>query len=245
MRPRPVGRRGADLLFHQPRVALGELARRELLARARQRLELDLVVAARRAAHLDEEHGIARGARDLLRAHVERRVAIQEPRPVLALAGGGLLVRHHGDRAHILAMLDDVRAAGPWRGDAAVRRSACGSRTSRARPTDSPAACTPRPRDSRAAAPEPMQHPLPVALVRGHSSTGLPGASTRARQLRCSPVVTRRRESLRAAIVAALMISTQHLREAAVEALHRPRAAPASSRSGKALARFSRTTCCR
>ena len=98
-----------DLLFDESRIALCERARGSDYTACGELLELHFIVAGRCAAHGDEEHRETRHARDLLGTHVEGRVATEEMRPVLVLAGGRLLVSHHGHGAHHVATLEDVR----------------------------------------------------------------------------------------------------------------------------------------
>jgi len=79
-----------------------------LVRRLGDNRQLHRVLTAADSSHLDVEHLRVEELRDLARADEKRRVLIEEARPMLVLAGGGLLVRYHGDRAHHLAPLDDT-----------------------------------------------------------------------------------------------------------------------------------------
>src|SRR2546421_10612859 len=86
VRPGPVAGRGADLLLHPARVTLGQRPRGQGLCGAGERFEVHFVVAARGAAHGDEEHRKARHTSDFLRPQVKGGVAVEKTGPVLVLA---------------------------------------------------------------------------------------------------------------------------------------------------------------
>ena len=178
VRPGPVGRRVVDLRLHQARVALGDRAARRALARRGERGQRHLVVATTHALQPEEEHREVRDARDLLRAHVEGGVAVEEARPVLVLAGGRLLVGDHADRARDAAPLDDV-------GEQVLggHQAAAEARAQRLHLALRPAVdqrLVGRVQRVAELRRKSEQQPLPVALVRGHQQHRLPFIEQRA-----------------------------------------------------------------
>src|SRR6187455_1023217 len=96
VRPRPVGRCGADLFFHHARITGGEFSARQLLAGRGDAREIHLVMATRGAPEVREKRRATRGARDFLRADEKRGIAVQEFYPMLALRRLRFLVGEDG-----------------------------------------------------------------------------------------------------------------------------------------------------
>jgi acyl-CoA synthetase (AMP-forming)/AMP-acid ligase II len=128
VQPQPVGRAAADLLLELARVVLDDLrSGLAVVRRLGEQRQLDEITAAPVAPHGDVDHRRLDDLGDLVGAHEERGVLVEEARPVLLLVVLGSVIGDKRVGAHVVAPLHHLEHVAPV-GD----RVAAEARTARA-----------------------------------------------------------------------------------------------------------------